>query len=127
MIKHSSPLNVQIAAVACAFTLAFSSSASAQNIEELVYDAAAKQLVAKIAYQGTNPDHKFRLQWGPCQAGSGQSPSTADAEILDDQWADIAQRDFSVQARFDMGGFPCRPALVTLRMGPRVTRTVLVP
>ncbi len=127
MTKAGARPEARIAGLLCALGMGVSVPASAQNIVNLAYDAATNQLVATIAYQGTNPNHKFKLDWGPCETLYGAVPNAASAEVTDEQWTDIAERDFTVHARFALGGFPCRPALVTLRIGQRVTRTTLVP
>ncbi len=129
-IRSSSRSGVlaRLAPALCSLLLMVASlPAKAANLLDLVYDKAANELVATIVYDGTNANHKFRLEWGPCQAISGPVPYDAGADVIDEQGMDIATREYTVKARFGLGGFPCRPALVTLRMGPRINRTVLVP
>lgn len=121
------PLAV-IAASICALLLALApATARAANLLGLVYDKTTNELVATIAYDGTNANHRFRLEWGPCQAIPGPVPHDVGADVIDEQGMDFATREYIVTARFGLGGFPCRPAFVTLRMGPRINRSVLVP
>jgi hypothetical protein len=118
----------RLAPTVCALLLVLASaSPRAANLLDLAYDKATNELVATIVYDGTNANHKFRLEWGPCQAIPGPVPHDVGADVIDEQGMDIATREYTVKARFGLGGFPCRPALVTLRMGPRINRTVLVP
>jgi hypothetical protein len=67
------------------------------------------------------------LKWWPCQAGEGDLPG-ATAEVLDDQFGDVAEREFTKTVRFSLAGMPCpRPASVTLRTAPRFIYTLTVP
>jgi len=97
-----------------------------QTILGTSYDASSDALVVDIAYQGTNPKHDFELAWDQCQA-SGNGSHSVVARLIDRQGEDEAQKDYQVRRRFDLSGLECRPAEVTVRLGPVSNRTVLVP
>jgi len=100
--------------------------APAQTLLEAAYEPAGDQLIVTIAYQGTHPDHVFALDWEACRkAADGRQ--TAVARIIDKDGKDVARQDFRVERRFDLAGLACRPADVTLRLGPVSNRTVSVP
>jgi hypothetical protein len=112
------------ALVACAWT----GAACAQTIAEARYDRARDELVVRILYRGTSDDHGFTLAWDPCMSVEGRgAPHQTAARIIDRQGDDAAMRDFDVTRRFALSGLACRPARVTLRLGPRSTATVYVP
>ena len=107
---------------------AASAAADAANLLALYYDAPGDQLVATIAFRGTRPDHDFRLLWGECHKSSKQGvPYEIAALVIDADGKDAAKRNYTVLARFDLSQLDCRPARVTLRVSPRISRTVLVP
>ena len=105
---------------------AFSGAAHAQTILRAGYDPAGDALVVEVAYRGTNPHHSFRLEWGPCHE-SPEGRRTAVARLVDTNGGDLAQNDYRVVQHFDLRGLECRPAEVTLRLGPVSNRTVSVP
>src|SRR5271168_2707396 len=93
--------------------------AHADNFGNIHYDKKADQLVVTMLYRGTNPNHKFSLKWGDCQANQSGSLPGATAEVLDDQFDDQAQQDFKKTVHFGLEGLPCsRPVSVTLRSAP---------
>jgi hypothetical protein len=113
-----------LAAAAALMALA----AKADNFGNIRYDKQTDQLVVTMIYRGTNPDHGFSLKWGPCQANQSDNLPGATAEVLDDQYEDAAQEDFSKTVRFSLGDMPCaRPANVTLRTAPRFFYTLTIP
>ncbi len=97
-----------------------------QTILGAGYDASSDALVVDIAYQGTNPNHDFELAWDECQSSPNGRHSVV-ARLIDRQGKDEAQKDFQVRRRFDLSGLECRPADVTIRLGPVSNRTVSVP
>ncbi|HEY2464821.1 MAG TPA: hypothetical protein VGI32_12250 [Steroidobacteraceae bacterium] len=112
--------------LAAAATLV-SLEAEADNFVRVRYDKPTDRLVVTLVYTGTNPNHGFSLKWGPCQASEGDLPG-ATAEVLDDQFGDVAEREFTKTVRFSLAGMPCpRPASVTLRTAPRFIYTLTVP
>jgi len=115
-----------LAAIAIAGIAALSGSAQAQTILEAGYDPADDALVVEVAYQGTHANHSFRLEWGPCEK-SPDGRQTTVARLIDTAGDDLAQRDYRVVQRFDLAGIACRPAEVTVRLGPVSNRTVEVP
>ena len=97
-----------------------------QTILGAEYDAAADALVIEIAYQGTSPNHDFTLTWDPCQK-TGNGGHAVVARLIDRQGKETAQNDYQVSRRFELSGLQCRPAEVTVRLGPVSNRTVSVP
>jgi len=106
----------------------FSLQGKADNFARVRYDRSTDRLIVTMAYGGTNPNHHFSLKWGECQANqSGHLPGVT-AEVLDDQFEDPAERDFTKTVRFGLAGMPCsRPASVTLRTAPRFFYTLTIP
>jgi hypothetical protein len=103
-------------------------AAKADNFASVRYSKQTDQLVVTMIYRGTNPDHNFSLKWGPCQANQSGSLPGATAEVLDDQYDDAAQQDFSKTVRFSLGDMPCaRPASISLRTAPRFFYTLTIP
>jgi hypothetical protein len=111
--------------VAAAF---LSPAARADNFGGVRYDRQRDQLVVTMIYRGTNPNHKFSLKWGECEANqTGDLPGVT-GEILDDQFIDPEEQDFRKTVRFSLAGLPCpRPASVTLRTAPRFFYTLTIP
>jgi hypothetical protein len=114
-----------ILAAAAAFV---SLEASADNFVKVRYDKQTDRLIVTMVYRGTNPNHRFSLKWGECQADqSGNLPGVT-AEVLDDQYDDVAEQDFTKTVRFKLADMPCqRPASVTLRTAPRFFYTLTIP
>jgi hypothetical protein len=96
------------------------------NFQSVSYDAAADELVIVVAYSGTNPDHRFSLQWGPC-VDHGDGGREIVADLLDQQAQDAAKTDFTKTVRMSLASLECRPAAVTLRTAPRFYYTLTVP
>jgi hypothetical protein len=101
-------------------------AALGQTIVDAAYDASADALVITIAYQGTNPDHQFALSWDKCQP-AGNGGHSVVARLIDRQGNDKTQQDYEVRRRFELSALECRPAEVTVRLGPVSNRTVSVP
>ena len=120
-IRHSYWLMPVLAA-------AFLSPARADNFGRIRYDRQKDELVITMIYGGTNPDHRFSIKWGECQANQSGGLPGVTGEVLDDQFEDAEQRDFSKTVRFSLAGLPCpRPASVTLRTAPRFFYTLTIP
>ncbi|MGC2032612.1 MAG: hypothetical protein WA642_21520 [Steroidobacteraceae bacterium] len=102
-------------------------AALADNFAKAYYDAPKDQLVVTISYRGTNPDHIFSLKWGQCKEPPDGSEREIVAEILDDQWQDVASRNFKKTTRFGLEKLRCRPAKLTLRTAPRFYYTLQIP
>jgi hypothetical protein len=114
---------VMSVAAACIFV----QSARADNFGKVYYDKNKDQLVLTMLYRGTNPNHKFSLKWGECQADqSGNLPGVT-VEVLDDQFDDEEQQDYTKTQRFSLAALTCRPASVTLRSAPRFFYTLTIP
>jgi hypothetical protein len=96
----------------------------AQTILGAAYDAANDAIVIDVVYRGTNPHHRFSVQWGPCR---GERPGHVTGRLVHDQWKDRAERDFRVRRHISIAELPCRPAVVTLRLGKVAHETVHVP
>jgi hypothetical protein len=85
-------------------------------------------LVVTMIYRGTNPNHNFSLKWGPCQTSDSGDLPGATAEVLDDQYEDAAEQDFTKTVRLKLTDMPCpRPASITLRTAPRFFYTLTIP
>jgi hypothetical protein len=114
--------------VPAALAAFLSLAAHADNFGGVRYNRQRDQLVVKMIYRGTNPNHKFSLKWGECQANqSGDLPGVT-GEILDDQFDDPEHQDFVKTVRFSLAGLPCaRPVSVTLRTAPRFFYTLTIP
>ena len=122
MIRHGAWL------AGCVALLLLAPMGSADNFAGVYFDKKTDQLVVTMSYRGTNPTHHFSLQWGECLADQPGSLSTAEAEVLDDQWNDVEQKDYKKTTRFSLSGLPCgRPARVTLRTAPRFFYTLTIP
>jgi hypothetical protein len=101
-------------------------AAGAGTLLDARYEVGDNVLVLEIAYQGTNPDHQFVLEWGACQRDPDGTLGAV-ARLIDSDGHDIAREDYRVSRRFDLSGLNCRPADVTVRLGPVSNRTVYVP
>lgn len=100
----------------------------AAALGSVAYDAAHDELVVEIIYRGTHPDHEFSLDWAQCRRrGDGNPPYQAAARLIDAHGRDVAREDYRVTRRFDLSSLECRPALVTVRLGPTANRTVYLP
>jgi hypothetical protein len=94
------------------------------------YDPSSDQLIVTMIYDGTNPDHHFSVQWGPCSKVDqlGQpAHQTIDVSILDDQWNDAATKSYTKTVRVPLATLSCRPATVTLRTAPDFYASVDIP
>jgi hypothetical protein len=102
--------------------------AKADNFVRVRYDRPTDRLIVTMVYGGTNPNHHFSLKWGECQANqSGNLPGVT-VEVLDDQYEDVAEQEFTKTVRFKLAGMPCqRPVSVTLRSAPRFFYTLTIP
>lgn len=89
--------------------LALPAIALADDFTHANYDPGSDELVVTVTYSGTNPNHTFSMQWGPCQTAEGSDQHTVALEVLDSQWQDPARQDFSKTMRFALDGMPCRP------------------
>ena len=109
--------------------IATSRLANADNFGPFHYDHATDQLVVTILYGGTNPNHKFTLKWGACEFDdSGRNLPLANADVLDDQFKDVEQRQYKTVARFNLTDMPCpRPARVTFSTAPGFSFAVVIP
>jgi hypothetical protein len=115
-------------AAAIYFLAPLAPTARADNFDKIYYDKKSDQLVVTMLYRGTNPNHKFSLKWGECQADrSGNLPGVT-VEVLDDQFDDEEQQDFKKTLHFSLDGLPCRrPTSITLRTAPRFFYTLTIP
>jgi len=114
-----------IPAIAATF---FSTGAQADNFGEVRYDRQTDQLVVTMLYRGTNPNHKFSLKWGKCQANQSGTLPGVRVDVLDDQFNDPARQDFQKIKRFSLTGLPCpRPVSVTLTTAPQFFYTLTIP
>jgi len=94
------------------------------------YDSDSDQLIVTMIYDGTNPNHHFSIQWGPCRKldQPGQpAHQTIDVSILDDQWNDAATKTYTQTVKIPLANVSCRPATVTLRTAPDFLTSFDVP
>lgn len=89
------------------------------------YDPRTDELVVRMRYRGTNPDHNFTVQWGQCR--QDEHGASIDGEVLDDQARDVERQTFSKTVRFDVSGIACRPARITLHTAPRFYYQIPLP
>jgi hypothetical protein len=114
-------------AIASALLL-LTSASYADNFGKVYYDSNTDQLVVSMVYRGTNPDHKFTLKWGACQADQAGGMPGVTVEVLDDQFNDRAVKEYRTTKRFSLAELPCgRPTSVTLRTAPRFFFTLTIP
>jgi hypothetical protein len=106
--------------------VAWPPAAEAGTLIDARYEVGDNELVLEIAYQGTNPHHQFVLEWGSCRRDPDGSLGAV-ARLIDSDGHDIARENYRVWRRFDLSGLDCRPADVTVRLGPVSNRTVYVP
>lgn len=101
--------------------------AAADDFGDARYDPATDTLLVTLLYRGTDPVHRFTLQWGTCTSPDANGVSHVAAEVLDSQWDDPALKDYSETVHLSLAGLPCRPAQVTLRTAPKFIINVFVP
>ena len=106
--------------------LLYCSSASAISVNSLVYDEAKDQLVMTIGYRGTNPDHKFSVQWSECKR-LGDTRSQILGLLIDSQPDDQARQEFTQEFKVDLSTLTCRPSQVTIRTSAGFFMSVDVP
>ena len=95
--------------------------AQSADIRSAYYDPRSDDIVVEIAYRGTGKDHDFRVLWGECQ-DDGVS-----ARLVDRQGTDAALTGYLMTKRISLHELPCRPAVVTLRLGAVAHMSVRVP
>jgi hypothetical protein len=112
------------AAVLCMLAM---SVAQAATFSSAHYDPSTKDLVVTMIYGGTNPNHQFTVQWGNCRPLGNNGNHQIVADVLDSQWDDAAQQQFTVTVRFSLAGVTCLPAAITLRTAPKYEYNLQVP
>lgn len=113
--------------VSCALlALLYGATASAITVNALRYDAAKDQLLMTIAYRGTNPDHKFSVQWDECKRLDDERSQILGL-LIDSQPDDLARQNFTTPFKIDLRDFPCRPAKVTIRTSAGFFSSVEIP
>jgi hypothetical protein len=106
----------------------FSARGKADNFAKVRYDRQTDRLLVTLVYGGTNSNHHFTLKWGECQANQSGTLPGVTAEVLDDQYDDVAEQEFTKTVGFKLTGMPCqRPARVTVRTAPRFFYTLTIP
>ena len=110
----------------CASALALLPAMAAQAADLLgaTYDPNSDTLLIDVAYRGTHPEHDFFVQWAPCTEGD---PARTVGRVIDVHGRDHARESFRVRERVSLADIPCRPALVTLRLGRVANDQVFVP
>lgn len=123
LLQHS---RVRLWALGSLLALCCSMAATAITVDALHYDAANDQLVMTIAYRGTNPDHKFTVQWDECKRLDDERSQILGL-LIDSQPDDLARQNFTTPFKIDLRDFPCRPARVTIRTSAGFFMSVDVP
>jgi hypothetical protein len=95
-------------------------------VDGLRYDAARDQLVMTIAYRGTNPDHRFSVQWDDCKRLDDERSQILGL-LIDSQPKDLARQEFKTPFKIDLRDFSCRPARVTIRTSAGFFMSVDIP
>lgn len=111
---------------ACTAALFYIAPAAAVTVTALKYDPAKDQLVMSITYRGTNPDHRFKVQWETCKRLDDERQQILGL-LVDSQPNDHARQDFTTPMRVDLRDFGCRPAKVTIRTSAGFFASVDVP
>ncbi|MDB6083834.1 MAG: hypothetical protein JWN43_1715 [Gammaproteobacteria bacterium] len=122
----SSPMKLCSENLAFGLLISAAVGSRADNFQSVAYDPATDEVVVGVIYRGTNPNHRFTLQWGACETHDDQTKEIA-GELLDDQAQDAARQDFSKTVRFSAAELECRPATATIRTAPRFYATVKIP
>ena len=91
------------------------------------YDPTGDQLIVTMVYDGTNPNHHFSVQWGPCRKLDQPAHQIIEASILDDQWNDAGTKTYTETVTVPLATLPCRPATVTLRSPPDFYTSIDIP
>lgn len=112
--------------VLCFAALLYVTPAAAIAITTLTYDPGKDQLVLIISYRGTNPDHRFNVQWEACKKLDAERMQIFGL-LVDSQPNDLARQDFTKPMRIDLRDFSCRPAKVTIRTSAGFFASVDVP
>jgi hypothetical protein len=114
--------------IVVAVTLATAAAAvMAASFGPVRYDPNSDQLIVTMIYDGTNPDHHFSIQWGPCRKLDQPEHQTIGVSILDDQWNDAATKTYTKTITVPLATLSCRPATVTLRTAPDFITTLYIP
>jgi hypothetical protein len=100
--------------------------ARAADLLGATYDPATDTLLVDIAYLGTHPEHDFFVQWAPC-SNNDNAPARTVGRLIDVHGRDHARQSFRIRNRLSLSELPCRPALVTLRLGRVAHMQVFVP
>jgi hypothetical protein len=100
---------------------------SASNFGPVRYDPNGDRLIVTMIYDGTNPNHHFSVQWGPCHKLDQPSHQVIEASILDDQWSDAATKTYTETLTIPLATLSCRPATVTLKSPPDFYTSIDIP
>lgn len=114
--------------IAVAIAMAtYTAPVRAASFGSVRYDRNTDQLMVTVIYDGTNPNHHFSIQWGPCRKLDQPGHQTIDVNILDDQWNDAATKTYTEPVNVPLATLSCRPATVTLRTAPDFIASVDIP
>lgn len=115
--------------VAAAVMATATTAVLADNFGPVRYDPAHDQLVIVMVYRGTNPNHHFSIQWGPCQKldQPGEPAHQIAVNILDDQGNDAAKTNYTKTVRVPLKAISCRPARVSVWTPPHFFRSIDIP
>jgi len=112
--------------VACFAALLYVAPAAAVTVTAMAYDPVKDRLVLTIAYRGTNPDHKFEVQWQQCSRLDDRRMQILGL-LVDNQPNDLARKEFSAPLHIDLQDFTCRPAKMTIRTSTGLFNSIDIP
>ena len=123
-LRHARPARWRRGALLLCLLIA--PAAQAATFSSVSYNSTGNELVVVLNYGGTNPNHQFSVQWGTCRALGNQGNHQIVALLLDNQWDDDAQQQFTTTVHVSLASLNCRPAAVTLRSAPKYEYTIQI-
>jgi hypothetical protein len=124
--RHERAARWAYAYAALFFCLLTAPALPAATFSSVSYNSTSNELVVTLNYGGTNPNHQFSVQWGTCRALGSQGNHQIVAVLLDNQWDDAAQQQFTTTVHVSLADLNCRPAAVTLRSAPKYEYTIQI-
>jgi hypothetical protein len=111
--------------------MAAATAVLAEDFGPASYDKKSDELVVTVYYEGTNPNHHFSIQWGPCRELIEQlhepPRKIIEVDLVDDQGNDEAVKSYTQTVRIPLTGVTCRPSTVTLWIQPNSTTGIDIP
>lgn len=88
------------------------------------YNSQNKVLSLLVAFEGQTPEHQFSLKWGECVFADNEM--SISARLVDHQGYEDAGKTYEQRLAIPLAGLACRPANLTIRLGPRSHATIRV-